>query len=227
MADAIDVLKRAGAVIVDPANLPSVLDPDPQKNPTLIPICSGTENAKGKDANCSVVLKYGMKRDFNAWLASLGPSAPVTTLTDLRRWNTAHARAGTLKYGQSNLDISDEMDVEHDRARYQADRAKDVRLAATHGIDEVMAANRLDAILFPGSTGANISARVGYPTVIVPFGMVPNVPQMSPFPPGFGARPAPYGVSFAGRACSEPRLIELAFAFERATRRRAAPPNLQ
>ena len=91
--------------------------------------------------------------------------------------------AGTLKYGQSNLDISDEMDVERDRARYDADRAKDLLLAGTHGIDEVMAAERLDAVLFPGASGAAIAARVGYPTVIVPFGMVPNAPT-PPFPGG-------------------------------------------
>ena len=227
MANAIAVLKAQGAVVVDPANIPSIVDAKPADNFLEWNICSGVDDAKGKDEDCAVGLKYGMKRDFNAWLASLGPSAPVKTLTELRQWNVSHQRAGTLKYGQSNLDNSDEMDVERDRARYQSDRAKDLRLAASHGIDEVMAANRLDAILFPGSTGASISARVGYPTVIVPFGMVPNIPQMSPFPPGFDAKPAPYGVSFAGRACSEPRLIELAFAFERATRRRVPPPNLQ
>ena len=116
------------------------------------------------------------------------------------------------------------MDVERDRARYDADRAKDIRLAATHGIDEVMTAERLDAILFPGPSGAAIAARVGYPTVIVPFGMVPNAPA-PPFPPGFDARPAPYGVSFTGRVCSESRLIELAYAFERFTRKRVPPPG--
>jgi amidase len=145
----------------------------------------------------------------------------------LREWNVKHERAGTLKYGQSNLDISDEMDVERDRVRYQEDRAKDIRLAGTHGIDEVMAAERLDALLFPAIGGAAISARVGYPTIAVPFGMVPNAPVNSPFPSGFDARPAPYGVSFAGRACSEARLIELAFAFERATKKRVAPPNFR
>ena len=60
------------------------------------------------------------------------------------------------------------MDLERDRARYEADRAKDLRLAATHGIDEVMKAQRLDALLFPGGSGAAIAARPGYPTVIVP-----------------------------------------------------------
>jgi amidase len=226
MADAIALLKKQGAIVVDPANIPSVVDPDPKSNLVNWPICSGQDNAKGKDPDCTVVLKYGMKRDFNAWLASLGPSAPVKSLTELREWNRAHARADTLKYGQSNLDISDEMDVERDRARYEADRAKDIRLAGTHGIDEVMSAERLDALLFPGPTGAAISARVGYPTVIVPFGMVPNAPRQ-PFPAGFDAKPAPFGVSFAGRACSEPRLLALAYAFERVTKRRVPPPGFR
>jgi amidase len=164
-----------------------------------------------------------MKLDFNAWLASLGPSAAVKTLTELRNWNVAHKNAGALKYGQSNLDISDEMDVEKDRARYEADRAKDVRLAGAHGIDEVMKAERLDALLFPGPSGAALAARPGYPTVIVPFAFVPNAPQNAPFPPGFDAKPGPAGVSFTGMACSEPRLLELAYAFEQATKKRVAP----
>ena len=66
------------------------------------------------------------------------------------------------------------MDVEADRARYEADRRKDIRLAATNGIDAVMKANRLDALLFPGASGAGIAARPGYPTVIVPFGVRPG-----------------------------------------------------
>jgi len=226
MADAIAVLKKQGAIVVDPANIPSLVDPDPENNFLSWNICSGEDDAKGKDENCTVVLKYGMKRDFNAWLASLGPSAPVKSLTELREWNREHARADTLKYGQSNLDISDEMDVVRDRARYEADRARDIRIAGTHGIDEVMAAERLDALLFPGASGAGISARVGYPTVIVPFGMVPNAPN-PPFPAGFDAKPAPFGVSFAGRACSEPRLLALAYAFERVAKRRVPPPGLR
>jgi amidase len=227
MANAIAILRAHGAVVVDPANIPSIVDAHANDNFLRWNICSGADDARGKDADCAVGLKYGMKRDFNTWLQSLGPSAPLKTLTELRQWNVAHVRAGTLKYGQSNLDISDEMDVESDRARYEADRAKDRRLAAAHGIDEVMNAEHLDAMLFPGSTGAGISARVGYPTVIVPFGMVPNMPQASQFPARFDAKPAPYGVSFAGRACSEPRLIEIAYAFEQATKRRVPPPNLQ
>jgi len=89
----------------------------------------------------------------------------------------------------------------------------------------VMKNNRLDALLFPGATGAAIAAKPGYPTVIVPFGMVPNAPTQ-PFPDGFNAKPAPFGVSFTGMACSEPRLIELAYGFEQATKRRQLPQSV-
>ena len=221
MAEAIAILKKQGAVIVDPADIPSVIDTDAGSNLLLWNTCGGADSGKGKDSDCSVDFKYGMKRDFNRWLASLGPSAPVKSLTELRQWNLAHVKAGAIKYGQSNLDVSDEMDLEADKARYEADRAKDIRLGGTHGIDEVMKAQRLDALLFPGANGAAIAAKPGYPTMIVPFGMVANAPG-EPFPAGFTANPRPFGVSFTGMACSEPRLIELGYAFEQATRRRVA-----
>ena len=224
MAEAIAVLQAEGAEIVDPADIPSVVDADPRNNFLAWGTCSGTDGAKGKDANCSVVLKYGMKRDFNLWLATLGASAPVKTLAELRAWNTAHASRGAIKYAQANLDVSDEMDVERDKARWEADRNKDLALGATRGMDEVMTAQKLDAILFPGASGAAIAAKPGYPTVIVPFGMVANAPTPA-FPAGFEARPIPYGVSFSGLACSEPRLIELAYAFEQATKKRVPPPE--
>ncbi len=170
MAEAIEILKKRGAIIVDPADIPSVTSADPQSNLVLWSMCS----------------------------------------------NLAHQPAGAIKYGQSQLDISDEMDVDADRARYEADRAKDIALAGTYGIDAALKENHLDALLFPGATGAAIAAKPGYPSVIVPFGMIANEP-MPPFPDGFDAKPAPFGVSFTGTACSEPRLIELAYAFEHAT----------
>jgi amidase len=222
MSEAIEVLKESGAVIVDPADIPSVVEPEIGRNFLRWEVCRGSDGPKGMDAGCSVVFKYGMKRDFNKWLASLGPEAPVKSLTELRHWNLAHAKAGALKYGQSQLDNSDEMDVEADRARYVTDRAKDIALSAAHGIDEIMTSQRLDALLFPAGSGAILSARPGYPTVIVPFAMVANA---GTFPEGFAAQPAPFGVSFAGMACSEPRLIALAYAFEQATKRRVPPPS--
>ena len=170
--------------------------------------------------------KYGMKRDFNAWLKSLGPSAPVKTLTELREWNKAHERAGAIKYGQSRLDISDEMDLEADRARNEADMKKDNLLSRAKGIDGVLKANRLDAIFTPGGSGAGLASRAGYPIIVVPFGMIPNAPN-PPFPTRFDAKPAPFGVGFVGASCSEPRLIELAYAFEQATRKRTPPPEFK
>jgi amidase len=219
MDQAVAALTAAGATIVAPADLPTyhATGADNLEN---WPVCSGLGNAKGRDDDCSVVLKYGMKRDFNTWLASLGAAAPVKTLTGLREWNRAHEREGTLKYGQSQLDISDEMDVAADRARYERDRARDVRLAGAEGIDAALKQHRLDALLFPGPIGAAVAAKPGYPSVIVPFATLPNVLA----PGGFDARPTPFGVSFTGGACSEPRLIALAYAFEQATKRRRPPP---
>ena len=224
MAAAIAVLKEKGAVVVDPADVPSFVSKDPKTNFLLFDFCSGAEHAKGKDATCSVNFKYGMKRDFNLWLASLGPSAPVKTLTELREWNLKHASDGAIKFNQSRLDISDEMEVEADRARFNADHEKDWLLSRAQGIDGVLEEHRLDAILTPGGSGAGLAARAGYPIIVVPFGTVPNAPT-PPFPVGFNAKPAPYGVGFTGKQCSEPRLIELAYSFEQATKRRVAPAS--
>jgi amidase len=221
MADAIEVLKREGATVVD-ADLPSVVSQDPKNNALLW----GAGCSRGpSDPNCSSVLWYSMKRDFNAWLASLGPAAPVKTLTELRAFNAAHSSRNAIKYGQSQLDRSDVLDLERDRAKYQADRKRDIRLAGTEGIDAALKAHKLDALLFPGPSGAVIAAKPGYPTVIVPIGLFVPGPPANPYPAGFTLQPAPYGVSFTGTTCSEPRLIELAYAFEQATMRRVPPAS--
>jgi amidase len=274
MEEAIAALKAAGATVID-VDIPSMLEKDPKEN--LL------------SAGNSVVLSYGMKRDFNKWLASLGPAAPVKTLTELREWNTAHERLGTIKYGQSQLDASDRIDLEKDRARYEEDRARDIRVFGTNGIDAAVKANNLDALLFPGPSSAGIASKPGYPTVLVPFGFIPNNPGAGrgggpgrggapaagrgdtppagappaaaspatpppagrggsaptetapagaptstpppppplPLPPGFDPKPQPYGVGFTGPACSEPKLLQLAYAFEQATKKRVPPPGLR
>jgi amidase len=109
------------------------------------------------------------------------------------------------------------MDVEADRARNEADVAKDILLSRTRGLDAVLQANHLDAILTPAANAADLSARAGYPLLVVPFGMVPN---------GSQPLPAPFGVGFTGAACSEPRLLGMAYAFEQATKKRVPPPAL-
>jgi amidase len=223
MAEAIAVMKAQGAVIVDPAEIPSVVAKTANDSFPLFDFCAGAEHAKGKDSNCSINFKYGMKRDYNAWLASLGPSAPVKTLKEHIAWNVAHAKAGAIKYQQSRFDISDEIDLVADKARVDADDAKDRRLSRDQGIDGVLKAHKLDAFITPGSSGARIAATAGYPIIAVPFGMVPNAPQQA-FPAGFNAKPAPFGVGFVGAQCSEPALIEIAYAFEQASKKRVPPP---
>ena len=83
-----------------------------------------------------------------------------------------------------------------DRARYLADREKDVRLTGAEGIDPVMKRERLDALLFPGSTGAAVAAKPGYPTVIVPFGFART--RRAAVSGWFRPEPAPLGISFTG-----------------------------
>lgn len=227
MDEVIATLRAKGAVIVDPANIPSVVDTVASNNFLNWNVCSGLDQSHGRDAACSIAFKYGMKRDFNTWLASLGARAPVKTLTELRQWNIAHQRAGAIKYGQANLDVSDEINLQADRAKYDADRRKDILLSATQGIDEAITTHRLDALLFPGVSSANIGARPGYPTITVPYALLPvsSGTGAGAFPAGFTPKPAPYGVSFTGPACSEPKLIEIAFAFEQASKRRTPPPG--
>jgi amidase len=209
MAEAIATLKREGATVVDPANLPSVVATDPSESVLLWETCSGINQGIGRDANCTSVLKYGMKRDFNAWLATLGASAPVKSLTELRMFNLSHVRANAIRYGQSNLDISDELDIARDKPRYEADRTKDLRLAGERGLKAALEDNRLDALMFPGWNVSGLASRPGYPEIVVPLGYAP--------------KPTPFSAAFVGGACSEPRLIEIAYAFEQATKKRVPP----
>jgi len=221
--EAIAMLRAQGATVIDGADPPSVIAPDPERNAIKKGSCSQVSGRKGSDGDCSVVLKFGFKRDFTAWLASLGAAAPVQSLTELREWNLAHAAAGALKYGQTSMDISDEQDPDSatDRARYEADRRRELRLVGREGVDAIMKRHRLDALLFAGSRGNGFLAKPGYPSVTVPFGMVANG---SGFPSGFAPRPAPLGITFGGMACTEPRLIAIAYAFEQVTQRRRPPP---
>jgi len=221
MDEAIALLQAKGAVIVDPAVIPSHVAADPDDSQLLFGNCYDTQ-VRGNDEDCSIVMKYGMKRDFNAWLESLGDAAPLPSLTALREFNRAHHQRNAIKYGQQELDFSDEMDVVRDLARYQADRQKDLRLTRTEGIDAALQRDNLDALLIPSWAGEQLADKAGYPQIIVPFGTVP-LSLDPPLPAGFDPAPMAFGVSFMGTACSEPLLIRLAYAFEQATKRRVPP----
>jgi amidase len=204
---------------------------------------------------CSTVLAFGFKRDLNAYLAdrdfgpgvsASNPQIPVRTvhtLAEVISFNAAHPEVA-LKYGQEIAIASDSLNVGpgQDLDNYLADRARDLKLTRTCGLDVLYtgvvppecaglvgdqgscAGRRFDAVLFPANFGANAPARAGYPSVIVPGGFFPN--PAAPLPPGFNARPSPFGVTFSGPAFSEPRLIGYAYALEQATHHRVPSPTV-
>jgi amidase len=125
-----------------------------------------------------------------------------------------------MRYGQGRLDSADAMDLERDRARYERDRREDLRLTRQEGLDAVLTAYKLDALLFPGSAGAPYATKAGYPIITVPFGMVINYDEAAK---GSQDRVRPFGVSFVGAHCADAALLGIAYAFEQATRKRVPP----
>jgi amidase len=151
------------------------------------------------------ILPYEFKRDLNAYLARLPRNAPMKTLDDIVRFNLANASSGTIKFGQTQLVESNNIDLNDPvaKAAYEADRDNGIAISRQH-IDSVLQANSLDAILFFGNGSAGIGARAQYPSVAVPIGYDP-------------ANGRPVGMTFLGTAFTEARLLALAFAYEQAT----------
>jgi len=199
-AEAIAALKDAGAVIIDPADIPFM--------------------DKYGDAEFEVLL-YEFKADLNAYLSSR--KGRVASLTDLIGYNTEHKDRELPFFGQDILEMAQKKGPLTD-PKYRQARATCVRYARTLGIDAVMTRHRLDALVCPTSGPATLidlingdygsgssstgPAVAGYPHITVPGGYV------------FGL---PVGMSFIGRAWSEPTLFKLAYAFEQATKQRKAP----
>ena len=201
---AIETLRSLGAVIVDPANIPT---------------------AKQMSASESelTVLLFEVKADIAAYLATRSaPNAP-RSLADLIAFNDAHAGAEMPYFGQEHFIQAQEKGGLDDSA-YLAALAENRRLSRVEGIDAVMAEHQLDALVMPtGSPAWKIdpingdhylgassqpAALAGYPAISVPAGYVHGLPV---------------GVTFMGTAYSEPKLIALAYAFEQATQARRPP----
>lgn len=199
---AIKDLERLGATIVDPADIPTI----------------GTFG----DAEFEVLL-YEFKADLNSYLARQGASARVRSLEDLIAWNEEHREREMPYFGQEILVMAQEKGPLTDAA-YRRALADCRRKTRRDGIDAVIDRHRLDALVCPtsgppwlidlvnGDYGAGGSssapAVAGYPHITVPGGYV------------FGL---PVGISFIGRAWSEPTLFKLAYAYEQGTRHRKAP----
>lgn len=202
MEAAIEVMKQHGALIIDPADVPT---------------------AGQFDASEFEVLLYEFKADLNAYLKTLGPNAPVKTMQDIIEFNEKHADRELKFFGQDTM-IKAQAKGGLNSPAYRRALAKNHLLSRARGIDAVMTKHRLDALIAPTGgpawttdhlngdhfTGgfSSASAVAGYPHITVPAGFV------------FGL---PVGISFAGRAWSEPKLISLAYAFEQATKHRQPP----
>jgi len=184
----------------------------------------GSCSAVPAPANCSTVLLYGFKRDLNAYLAGI-PDAPVGSLAELIAFN--NATPGALKYGQALALAAQALDLapgSADSLRYTADRATDLQSSrgaldgVYDGADGIAGSDDdVDALLFLNNNGAGQPAMAGYPSITVPAGLLP--------PEGAILSPFPVGITFSGRRFSEPRLIALAYAFERASLLRQPPPS--
>jgi amidase len=205
MNGAIDVMKKSGAAIVDPADLPT--------------------HGKFDDSELEVLL-YEFKADLNKYLARLGPAAPYKSLKELIDFNEKNKDKEMPYFGQE-LFVKAEAKGPLTSAGYKKALAKDFRMSRKEGIDAIMDRHKLDALVAPTGapawttdlingdhfTGGSSTppAVAGYPNINVPVGFV------------FGL---PVGISFFGRAWSEPTLIRLAYAFEQATKFRKPPQFL-
>jgi len=202
MNDHIAEMKRLGAVVVDPADIPT--------------------SGKFDDSELEVLL-YELKADLNKYLRGLGSNAPVHSLKEVIEFNEKN-RDREMPYFGQELFIKAEAKGPLTEKKYLQALAKNHLLSRTQGIDFIMRKHRLDALIAPTGgpawptdwingdhfTGgySTASAVAGYPHITVPAGYV------------FGL---PVGISFFGAAWSEPKLIQYAYAFEQATRARQAP----
>jgi len=202
MAAAIAEMKRRGAEVIDPADIPTA----------------------GKfDDSESDVLQYEFKNDLNLYLGALGPKAPVHSLAEVIEFNERHRDKEMPWFGQ-DLMIKSQSRGPLTSKEYLDALEKNHRMARTEGIDAVMSRHRLDALMAPTAGpawctdlangdhvpgGSSTPAAVaGYPNINVPAGFAWGLPV---------------GISFFGAANSEALLIKLAYAFEQATKHRRGP----
>ena len=222
MREVFAALEAAGATLVR-ANIPTagwiggpgtemaILNRNPE-SPT-----------KNQPARLPVVFIYELKHDLNAYLKDWAKGAKVRTLADIIAFNKAHADRA-LRFGQDIFLAAEATRGDLSEIEYIAARRMDLRASRTLGLDAYMDQHKLDAVLFPGWSGASIAAKAGYPSVQVPAGMISGITV-----PGAGDKDTPdypLGATFAGRAWSEPVLLRIAYAFEQATKARRMPPGV-
>jgi amidase len=202
MNQALDVMKKLGATLIDPADIETL----------------------GKfDDSELLIFMYELKADLNAYLAQLGPNSSVRTLKDIIDFNERNREKEMPYFGQ-DLFIKSQAKGPLTEKEYLDALAKNHQLARVEGIDVLMDKHHLDAIVAPtggpawltdlvngdhvAGGSSNAAAVAGYPNINVTAGSIAGLPV---------------GISFFGRAWSEPTLIKLAYSFEQATKARQAP----
>lgn len=159
-----------------------------------------------------LVIVYELKRGLELYLRDWASGTAMQSLDDIIAFNRVHADRA-LRFGQDSLLAAAATRGDLSEPEYAAARHSDLRASRTLGLDLYMERHQLDAVLFPGAAGASIAAKAGYPSVHVLAGFVGGV----------GSRETPdypFGITFTGRAWSEPLLLRLAYAFEHATQAR-------
>ena len=217
LAQAITVLQDAGAILVR-ANMPTagwIGGPG-----TTMNVLNRNPLSRTKDsvATPPIVFVYELKRDLNLYLRDWAVGTKIKTLADIVAFNEAHADKA-LRFGQDLFLAAQATKGDLSELEYKSARAMDLMAAKDRGMDAYMNTHKLDAVLFLGASGSGIAAKPGYPSVQVPGGFISGVGDKET--PDY-----PLGITFAGRAWSEAKLLRLAYAFEQASNFRRPPPGL-
>jgi amidase len=170
----------------------------------------------------SKVLFYEFKDGLNKYLAGLGSDSPVKNLKELIEFNNSDTIE--LKYFNQNIFEQAEKKGDLNSTEYKKALATMLKATREDGIDKVMNLYKLDAIMAPTGSPAcktdlilgdhsvggssSLAAISGYPAITVPMGFIDNLPV---------------GVTFFGRAWSEPLLLEIAYSYEQGTKHRKTP----
>ncbi|MGX7596533.1 amidase family protein [Planococcus plakortidis] len=154
------------------------------------------------------VLLHEFKADLNAYLAHSNPEHPIRSMGDVIAFNNEYPET-MLKFGQNLLEQAERMSGKLTEREYVEALERNRFLAAEQGMNDTFKETGVDALLLPKDFGCNIGAAAGFPSITVPYGLTESG--------------EPFGITFAGQAFDEPKLIEYAYAFEQATAGRRRP----
>ena len=233
MAKAIEVLADSGATIVrasmptagwigGPGTTMGVLNRNPlsrkKHEPSYPSIVFLYELKHDLNLFLRIAPELYLKRDLNLYLRDWATGTKIKSMADIIAFNQANADKA-LRFGQDLFLAAQATRGDLSELEYKSARAMDLQSAKERGLDAYMTQHKLDAVVFSGTAGASIAAKAGYPSVLVPAGFIGGIDGKET--PDF-----PLGLTFAGRAWSEAKLLRLAYAYEQASTARRPPPGL-